>query len=170
MKRWTWWPIYQPICVVHLGHFGNWIGLGLICLNCISGNQLQIAINVLKLSVGCHLCIREIIMILWLFCVNSRFNVSPWGLFPIRYYTLTSLFLCHTMACFECALYTLISGGDRLVLALFFHISIYIFLISTRVDFPIICIIYFKWTWQILQINCKIFLDVGLLNKNVFFT
>ncbi len=70
------------------------------------------------------------------------------------------------MACFKRDLHTLISSGDNVALALFLHVSIYIVLESSRFDFQTICICYFKLTWQILKINCKIFLDVGLLNKN----
>ncbi len=66
------------------------------------------------------------------------------------------------MACFERDLHTLISGGDHVVLALFFHVSIFIALESSHIDFPIICICYFILTF-------KIFLDVALLDKNISF-
>ncbi len=94
----------------------------------------------------------------------SSIQLSSW---PIGYENTTGTLVPWL---FELDLHTLISDGAHVVLALFFHISIYIVLESSRFDFPIICICYFKLTLQILQINCKIFLDLRLLNKNNFFT
>ncbi len=66
------------------------------------------------------------------------------------------------MAYFECDLNVLISGGDHVVQALFFHVSIFISVESSHIDIPIISICYFILTF-------KIFLDKGLSNKNISF-
>ncbi len=58
------------ICVVRLGLFGNWFGLGLIWLHCIVNNRLQIVLLVMTLILGG--CVRKIIMVQVLFLVELQ--------------------------------------------------------------------------------------------------